>query len=162
MRRAIVAAFALTVLAACQPVTTELTEEQKAAIADTVSAVNAEFWSALEAAEFDRGMSYVYNSPEAVWGYAGVVDFGWDAIYARYSPMFETMASQTLTFTESRATVLTPDVVCINQIGSAIPTDTAGVVGPEENFAVLTVWVRRDGEWKVQFGHESVLIPEGQ
>ena len=53
MRRFMLAAFAMTVLAACRPTTTELTEKQEAAIADTVRAVNAEFWSAMEAADFD-------------------------------------------------------------------------------------------------------------
>ena len=161
MRRLVFAVLSLAFLAtACQPATTEMTEEQKAEIAAEVNAINADYWDAWSAADFDRGMSYFHNSPETVWGYAGNLDIGWDAIYAAYSPMFEAIASQAVTFTESRMTVVAPDVVCINELGSVVATDTAGVAGPEVNFALLAVWVRRGGEWKVLFGHESVPVPE--
>jgi ketosteroid isomerase-like protein len=161
MRRLALAALSLAFLAtACQPAITELTEEQKAEIAAEVSAINAVYWDAWRAADFDRGMSYFHNSPETVWGYAGNLDMGWDAIYAAYSPLFGAIASQAVTITESRTTVVARDVVCINEVGSTVPTDTAGVAGPEMNFALLTVWVRRGGEWKVLFGHESTPVPE--
>jgi phenylpyruvate tautomerase PptA (4-oxalocrotonate tautomerase family) len=44
MRRILLAALAVSVFVACQPATTELTEEQKAEIAAEIRQVVAEFW----------------------------------------------------------------------------------------------------------------------
>ena len=63
MRRLALTVLSLAFLAACQPATTELTEEQKAEIAAEVNAINAGFWDAWRATDFDQGMSYYYNSP---------------------------------------------------------------------------------------------------
>ncbi|NIN49579.1 MAG: hypothetical protein GTN62_05645 [Gemmatimonadales bacterium] len=56
--------------------------------------------------------------------------------------------------------VLAPDVVCVTQLGTVSVTDTAGVTGPEIAFAYTAIWVRRNGEWKVLLGHESIPAPE--
>ncbi len=160
MRCLTLAVLSLAFLVACQAATTELTEEQQAEIVAEVNAANAEFWSAAAEVDFDRLMAQLHNSPETVWGFGGELDHGWDAIYAKYSPLFESLASQTMTITESQTTVVTPDVVCINEVATGFGTDTAGVAGPETTYAILTVWVRRGGEWKALFGHESVLAPD--
>ena len=58
------AAFALTVLAACQPATTELTDQQKAEIAAEVELRHDQYWDAWRVVDRDRGMSFFRNSPE--------------------------------------------------------------------------------------------------
>jgi uncharacterized protein (TIGR02246 family) len=160
MRRLALAVLSLVFLAACQPATTELTEEQRAEIEAEVSAANAELHDTWSAVDFDRAMSPLYDSPNAAWGFQGEIDFGREAIAAKWRPYFETLSSQSLTVTESRVSVLAPTVVCINEIITATATDTAGVAGPEQIYAVTTVWVRDDGEWKVHTGHESLLPTE--
>ena len=52
MRRFVLAAFTMTVLAACQPATTELTEEQKAEIAAEIRQTARAFWSSIEETDF--------------------------------------------------------------------------------------------------------------
>ena len=157
--------LALTVLspaflAACQPATTELTEEQKAEIAAEVNAINAEFWYAWRATDFDQGMSYYYNSPDLAFGFDGAVDYGYAEIDAKYRPGMAGVASQDITITSSETMVLAPDVVCTMETATYTATDTAGVTGPELSVAVTSIWVHRDGEWKIHIGHESFPPPE--
>ena len=156
MRRLALAAVSLAFLAnACQPATMELTEEEKAEIADEVNALHAEFWDAWRATDFDRGMSYFYDSPDLAFAENGVLNYGYADMDAKYRPMFTSVASQEITMTDSRTTVLAPDVVCIMEAGTYTVTDTAGVTGPEQSFAYTWIWIRRDGEWKVHIGHQS-------
>ncbi len=161
MRRLTLAALSLAFMAtACQPATTELTEEQKAEIAAEVNAINAEFWDVWRAADFDRAMSYYHNSPDLAFAMEAVVDYGYAEIDAKYRPGFASVASQTLTVTHSRTTVLAPDVVCIMETARMSQTDTAGVTGPETDVALTNIWMLRDGEWKIHISHESLPTPE--
>lgn len=152
--------LSLAILAACQPATTELTEEQKAEIAAEVNAIHAEFWDAWRAADYDRGVSYL-DSANLVFAYEGTV-FGFATFDEMWRPAFANIASQTISIGDSRTTVLAPDVVCIMDAATYTTTDTLGVTSPQESFAFTGVWVRRDGEWKLLLVHESVPTSEGE
>ena len=161
MRRLAFVALSLAFLAtACQPATTELTEEQKAALADSVSAMHAEMWQPWLAADLDQGMPYFLNSPDVGWGWDGEIRYGYDNIDAWFRPNMAGVASQELTVADRRTVVLAWDVVCVMEHGTIAATDTAGVTAPPMPFAMTTIWVRRDGEWKIRLGHESTQNPE--
>ena len=148
----------VAVLAACQPTSPELTEEQKAALADSVSAMHIEMWQPWLAADLDRGMPYFLNSPDLGWGWNGAIRYGYDNIDAWFRPIMDGMASQELTVADRRVVVLARDVVCVMEHGTLAATDTAGVTSPASPFAMTTIWVRRDGEWKIHLGHESIRL----
>ena len=160
MRRVALAALSFAFLAGCQAATTELTDEQKAEIAAEVNAINTEFWGAWRQGDFDRGMSYYYNSPDLALAYEGVVDYGYAEIEAKYRPGMANVASQDIAITSSETTVLAPDVVCTMDAGTYAVTDTNGVTGPQSAFAVTLIWVLRGGEWKIHIGHESMPSPQ--
>ncbi len=141
------------VLAACEPATVELTDAERAAIADQVNARHAEMWDAFRAADFDRGVSYFHRA-DLVYAYEGVI-LDYEAMDQLWRPAFASITSQTVTFADSRTDVFAPGVVSITSSGTYAVTDTLGVTGPQAQFAVTEVWMRRDGEWKLQFVHES-------
>jgi len=158
MRRLAFVALSLAFLAtACQPATTELTEEQKAALADSVSAMHAEMWQPWLAVDLDQGMSYFLNSPDVGWGWDGEIRYGHDNIEAWFRPIVDGLSSQEVTVADRRTVVLARDVVCVMEHGTMVPTDTAGVTLAPNPFAMTTIWVRRDGEWKIHLGHESFV-----
>jgi ketosteroid isomerase-like protein len=160
MRRLALAVVALTFVTACRPATTELTEEQKAEIAAEVNAINTEMWDAWRAADFDRGASY-FDLATLVFAYEGTM-FGFATFDEMWRPVFATIASQTITVEDSLTTVLAPNAVCIMQAGTYTQTDTAGVTSAEGSFAFTGVWVPRDGEWKLDFVHESFPTAEAE
>ncbi len=155
MRRVFVAASATAVLAACQPAPSELTEDVKAEIAAEVNAIHEEFWDAWRETDFDRGMSYYVDSPEFTFAFQGQMISGYSAFRNFLEQAFANVASQTVSFNETRTAVLAPDVVSITAQGAYSATSTDGVIGPESNFAFTTLWVRRGGEWKVQLVSNS-------
>lgn len=151
----------LLVVTACRPGTMDLTEDRKAEIAADVSSRNAEFWDVWRAADWDRGMSYYFDSPDFVWAAGGAVYFGLNAL-KEARPAFATVARQTFTFRNSRTIVMAPDAVSVTALGTWAQTDTAGVTGPAREFAWTAVWLLRDGEWKMHLVHMSypVRAPE--
>jgi SnoaL-like domain/Prokaryotic membrane lipoprotein lipid attachment site len=160
MRRTLFAALALTVLAACQPATTELTDGQKAEIAAEVNALHADFWDAWRAADVDRGLSYYPNIPEITYATDGDLFVGPSEVEDQARSWGADLASQTITITESHTTVLSSSIVCINERATYSQTNNAGVTAPERVFAGTYIWVLRNGEWKVEISHESGPISE--
>ena len=163
MRRLVFAAVSLAFLAtACQPATTELTEEQKAEIAAEVNAIHAENARAWLDADFDRGMMAFQNSQDMIYAFEGGLMHGWDTMYDTWAALHEGAPRQEMTFAETHTVVLARDVVCIMAQGTFAVVDEAGLVGPENPFALTLIYVRRDGEWKILIGHESLPPPEAE
>lgn len=159
MHRVIVPLMLMVV--ACQPRTMELTEQRKAAITAEVNAVNTEFWDVWRAADWDRGMSFYFDSPDFVWAAGGAVFFGKTTLEG-YKSGFANVASQTFAFRDSRTIVMAPDAVSVTGTGTWAQTDTAGVTGPRREFAWTGIWILRDGEWKLHLAHLSYLVPAPQ
>ena len=148
------------VAAACQPATMEMTEEQKAAIADTVNAVHAQARDAWRVPDLDLAMTYFHDSPDIRLALEGQVMHGPTTVLATVGPLFEGVASQDMTITATETVVLAPDVVCIIDQGTFAMLDSAGAVVLESPYAYTVIYVRRGGEWKALIGHESLPTPE--
>jgi ketosteroid isomerase-like protein len=159
MRRLIVPL--MLVVASCQPRAIELTQQRRAAVIAEVNAVNAEFWEAWRAADWDRGMAYYLDSPDFVWAAGGAVFFGKSTLEG-YKPGFANVASQAFTFRDSRTIVMAPDAASVTATGTWAQTDTSGVTGPRREFAWTGIWILRGGEWKLHLAHLSYLVPAPQ
>jgi uncharacterized protein (TIGR02246 family) len=163
MRRFILAAFALIVLAACQPATTELTEEQKAEIADSITAAQDDLWQTWSTRELDSIMPLFVNSADVGWGFPGGMYYGYENLNAYARSLLDGVASANYTAAERRVDVLSWDVVLVRELGTYSWTDTAGAARQLDDYPATTIWVRRDGEWKVIHYHESYRpLPESQ
>jgi hypothetical protein len=163
MRRFIFAGFALTVLAACQPATTELTEEQKAEIEAEVDGALDALWDLFREADYERGIVYWEHSPDLVFaGTAGGILVGFSTLDNIYRPFFETIASQEINIAERHFKVITLDAVYAMERGTYAQTDTAGVTGPTRPYAYTYLWVRTDAGWRISAGHMSAGDPVEQ
>jgi len=147
----------LLLFAACRPGADVLTDQRKAEITTEVNALNAEYWDAWRAADWDRGMAYYVDSPDFVWAAGGAVYFGLSALQDA-KPGFASVASQTFTFRTSNTIVMAPDAATVTALGTWSQTDTAGVTGPSREFAWTAVWLLRDGEWKMHLVHMSFPV----
>jgi uncharacterized protein (TIGR02246 family) len=159
MCRLALAVLALAFLAACQPATTELTEEQKTEIADSVAAMHNDMWQTWSTRDLDSIMPYFVNSPDAGWGFPGGMYYGYENLTAYARSLLDGVASADFAATERRVDVLSRDVVCVREYGTYSWTTTAGVTQQFDDY-MTTIWVRRDGEWKVLHYHESYSMPE--
>ena len=156
MRRFVLAAFALTVFAACQPATTEISEEQKVEIAAELSTVLDTFWDVWRSADYDRGLTYWEDSPELVFaGTEGGIMMGFATFDRAFRPGFTTVASQGIDCDETHVKVITRDAAYAMQRGTYFATDTSGVTGPTRPFAYTYLWIRTDAGWKITAAHMS-------
>ena len=160
---------ALVFRAAPQPVTTELTEEQKATIAGEVNAIHTAFMDAWQANpdDVDRGMSYYLNSPDFTFSriFSGAEEDqkitllrGFAAFNDFARSFLEEVADTDWRVTERQFTVLARDVVYVLETGTVVITDTAGVTAPPQSFTYTHVWVHRNGEWKVLLANAGYVL----
>ncbi len=159
MRRMILPLM-LFVFAACQPAAMELTDAEKAAIADEVTAIHTQFWSEWEGLNVEGGMSFFRTDPEPVWAWNGEVRSGVENLTAWFGAALADLARQEITFDDRQVVVLEQDVAYVMESGSFSAFDDEGVEVMGGMFAASVVWVRSNGEWKVAGGHESVPVPE--
>lgn len=156
MRRFVISAFTLTVLAACQPATTELTEEQKAVIAAEVDSLTNEWWDAWRVLDVDRGASFMYDGPGMTWA-----SDGYRTLYSVaeakevWEPSLAGLQRQEMELTNARTVVLAPDIVWTLREFDYAVVDTAGNTVAEGQFKETAVWVKRDGEWEVMLGNDN-------
>ena len=147
MRRLAFAAVSLAFLAtACQPATTELTEEQKAAIADTVMRLSAESAAAWDSQDSSR--FYSYFADWSAFPMAGCPSL--DAYRSDIASFWPRFSSWTSDQREIRTLVLGPDAVALEGRQVAAVTDTAGTSG-EWITIYSELWVRGDTGWKILF-----------
>lgn len=159
MRRTILPLL-LLVVAGCQPATMALTADQRAAITDTVKALNADAWDAWRAVDLEKAFSILHNSPDLWWAEQGHVWQGYADVTSGLRASFGNVSHFNITISDSRTVVLAADAVATLEQGVFTATDSAGMTSPEQPFVMSATWVRRSGEWKVLYGHESWPMPE--
>ena len=162
MRRFVLAAFALTVLAACQPATTELTEEQKAEIAAEVALRLDQLWDELRQPDYDRLNTFFHQEPDVLGLSNGTFIEGSAAMDRLYRPVIAQWADQVLTVSATRTLVLSPDIVYTLRVGTDSITMRSGEATPTRPWAFSAVWMRSNGEWKVHSSHGSHPSPLDQ
>ena len=154
MRRVAFAVLSLAFLAtACQP-TTELTEEQKAAIADEIAALHAEAAEAIRARDVDGWLAYFENTDELT--FTSCVENGAVAAYRSWSARADTTyahygaiaSMDRFDWGDLHTRVLAPNVAVVTTTYEAVATDTAGF-SFAGNATWVAVWVRTDGGWKM-------------
>jgi ketosteroid isomerase-like protein len=166
MRRFVLAVFALTVLAACQPTTTELTEEQKAEIADTVRQVYADFLSAGDPVDFERMMTFAHPDVEqyyvgepAQWVNLLTVYPDNDRVREVWEPIMAGRRSQETVINDEYVAVLAENMAVHVVEGTYAITDTLGNTTEPNRLTASTVWIREGEEWKMIHMHQS-WIPQ--
>jgi len=143
----------LLVLVACQPAAVELTEEQTAAIADTVRQQADAFFDAFRVLDSDRAMA-PFGS-DLVWAENAVLGADRDSMVTAWRGIFAAMRQVTSgDWGEVHIKVLGPDAAVFSGTFDWAGVDTTGApVGAAGVWT--TVWVRTAEGWKVTHGHES-------
>ena len=136
-------------MVACKPTVTELTDEQKAALTDTVSAVHEEMMQRWLATDFDSVMPYFLNSPEVGWAWSGGVRHGYADLGALFRPIFDSFESAEFAVGDRRVDVLAREAACVREYGAYTTTYTKGMTRKRDPFVMTTIWVRRNGESKI-------------
>ena len=144
-------------IAACQPTTTELTEQQKGELVAEVDAAWGEWWNSWQALDFEQGMSFISPAPEASWAGDEKILYGIAAMREDWSIWAAGLREQDVTITDSRTIVLSPDIAYTIRQYAGFQTRTDGTLTPEITGIETLVWIKKEGKWKILSGHESTL-----
>ena len=162
MRRIVLAAFALTVFAACQPSTTELTEEMKAEIAAEIRQAVTEFWNSAETVDTEQWLSnwppeiesYFQTEPAFQVNMLNILS-GADDLREFWEPEFAARTANGIVLDNEHVAVLTEDLALHVSKGNFTVSDTSGNTTEPAPWTATTVWVRHSGEWKNLHMHQS-------
>jgi ketosteroid isomerase-like protein len=158
MQRRALAVFLPFLIAGCQPAPAELNDSTRAEIAAEVEAAATAWWDAWRAVDYDRGMSFFEDVPEAAWTWDGGTLYTVAGMNAQWAGEWGAdWQQQQIDFTDSRTVVLAPDIAYTIRQFDAVVTDTSGAVLPKVSGVETLVWVKRGGQWKVLLGHEATL-----
>jgi hypothetical protein len=153
MRRIVIATVALVVLAACRPAATELTGEQKSAIAAEVNAVFENWPSFARAMDSEGHLGHFVNSEDLTIAFPGGIMRSWSDYATYVRSKWETWASvDTFEFFEMHTQVVSSDVVIVTSVGKLAATDTAcGQAHGPSGFNGIwnTTWVKRNARWQM-------------
>jgi hypothetical protein len=145
----------MLLVVACLPAPVELTEDEKAAIVSRVTAAVEAYWNSWIQLDVDLALTHFHDTPETGFAWEGGAVRGLETMREEWERAFEGFVSQTVTIANRQVTVLASNIVYVSETGTYSLSDSSGTSTPEFQFAQTTVWVHRDGEWKIQTGHVS-------
>jgi len=158
--RFLVVAAAASLAAACQPAPAELTDAERSATVEEITAVLDSFWGSWRAADYDRGMSFYLDSPETAFTSQGATLVGFATINETFRPVFANVERQRMDLDETHINVLSHDAVHVTQSGSYTQFDHDGAEIRTAPFSFSTTWVLRNSEWKILTCHQSEGQPQ--
>jgi uncharacterized protein (TIGR02246 family) len=146
--------------AACKGAAPTLTEQQTAAIADTVRQAADAYMRDIRALDFER-VNGAYSA-DLVWAENGVLAVNRDSLTTAWRQVFATWRTVTRgEWKDIRVRVLGPDAAVITAGFDLAAQDTAGA--PIGTRGVWTaVYVRTDAGWKIAYAHESYVSVASQ
>ena len=145
------ALVAVLVLPACTPTATappELTDAERAAIADSVGDQSEGWRSAAERLDVPGVLAHYSTAPGNALIRADKILVSREALGNELAANYATFRSRVVTPRDQRISVLTRDIVAEAGTGDWVDTDTTGVV-INEQYAFSRVWVREAGGWRI-------------
>ena len=149
----------LVMFAACQPSVVELTEDQKAAIADTVRQLSMDYLASISTLDADSVMVFHIDSDEFAWSIDAELSLEFEEMKASAAARYAAIVSATVSLDTVRIAVLGPDAAVLSGAGAALVTDPTGA-RVRLGLAVTFVAARRGGRWVLLQGHASHAPPE--
>jgi uncharacterized protein (TIGR02246 family) len=155
MRSLALAALSLALLVtACQPATTQLTEEQKAAIEEEVRQTADDLNDAWIARDFDRFRSFFAD--DLRWAMSPMPFATMEEIEPGVRAYVSGISEITLEDEDSFIRVLGPDAAVVGSTSHETVVDVNGVSSSVRTAGTF-VWARVDGVWKVVHGHQHPI-----
>ncbi len=152
MRR-MVLPLLLLVGVACQPAMTDMTDEQRAAIRDTVEQIMDGLVDAARALDAVPVRAAYAENPVVVLN--GVIIEDFDAQFELTKQFLGSLQVLDGSYDNLHLEVLAPDAVVVTRNDHLRWTDTTGTMG-EWHSAWTGVFRLIDGEWKIVYAHESI------
>jgi len=141
--------FAIAVLAACEPATTELADEQKAEITAELLALHDSINLAVLNLDVDGYLALHDNSEDFTWTKHGILRRGWSTLAEESQTVMGAMASADVCeISDTHLQILASDIAVMTGMWTGSGTLTTGDPWYIKH-TFTTVCVKRDGQWKI-------------
>jgi ketosteroid isomerase-like protein len=149
MRRLALAVLSVALVAACQPATTDLTEEQKTTIAEELSQEFDVYGAAVRQLDPDAVLGFFQESDELAFAEFGEVVLSWSTLAEQVRESWPQYASvESFEWGDLHIQALAAHVAAVTTTFDFQASDTTGApIAVNGTFS--TVWVQTDGEWKI-------------
>lgn len=134
-----------------------LTEEQIAAIQKAVIKKHSEIVKHAENLDVDKFYEFIIDSGEGTIIQDGII-LGREEAMEVTKRGFEGIEKLKYEFSLKNVKVLSPEIAIFIGQGSTVVTNKTGQTF-DTDFAVTSVFVLKDGEWKIIHGHHSIPNP---
>ena len=160
MRRLVLAVLTLAFLTACQPATTELTDEQKAGIAQDLTQAFDAYATAVRQLDQDAVLGFFQQSDDFALAEYGEITRSWTALAEGLRQSWPMYASvESFAWGDLHIQVLTSQIAVVTTTFDFAASDTAGApIAVNGTFS--SVWLQADGEWKIVNLAETFPAPE--
>ena len=157
MRRVILPLMLLVL--ACRPptveVTVELTDADRAAIADELTQTFADYAAVVRQLDHDALMGFFQQSDDLVWVHDGTIARSWTGTKEAHEPSWAALERvDTFQWGDLHVQALASNVAVVTTTFDFAASDTTGAP-LALNGSFLTVWVHTDGGWKVVASAET-------
>lgn len=162
--------FCLVILiVACQPTekaeTAEMTGEQRQAIAAEIRQINQEFFDLnmlMDEEKYNKGLTFWADSDDPAWMGNPAIFVNRTSIITTneafdefWRPLIGTRGITNFTMGTDCVAVLSPDLAIHVYDAKYSITNLEGETGPEYPMTATSVFVKKDGEWKILHHHQS-------
>ncbi len=151
MRRLVLAVPSLAVLAACQPATTELTEEQKTEIEQEVRGLDDDLIAFASNAEAEGFLSLFEQSEDLTFAMYGAVHSSWSTWDGIVRPGFSRIREagvESCEWSERHYQVLAPTVTVFTAVVRCFGPTAAGSPTLVDH-TWSAVWAYAEGRWRI-------------
>ena len=138
----------------------QVSDEQRAAIEVTIRVLTDELVAASEQVDVDRVFAKCSDAHDAGFIDNGVFYPSLDSLLAAFRTGFSRLRRQEIEVSETRVSVLAPNVAVLTAhgYGTATQTDDQTFESP---FAWTFVFVKEGDNWRIVHSHQSFPLPEG-
>ena len=130
-----------------------LSAQQDGGVEKAVLAANAQATRAAEVRDLDRLFSFMLDTDKGSIVQNGALSLTPQEAKAKLEPVFRAPIQVAYRWKQQHVTVLSPSTVLLVSEGETVVTSASG--STTVPFVQTTIWVLRDGQWKILHAHQS-------
>jgi uncharacterized protein (TIGR02246 family) len=97
-------------------------------------------------------------APDVTFLTGDVMLTGLETLQARFAETYAGIRNQEQNVIEKRIRLVSPDVALVTAVGEGTYTDKAGWTSDPVGIGTTLVFVRENGQWRVQHAHQSIAF----
>lgn len=143
-------------IAACSPPAADTFDPEDPAVVAAIDSIARIALEGSQNVDADQVLAMAEGSSDFSFITGDIMLSGFDRIHESFAKTYDGLESQSTTVLEQRIRVLSPNVAILTAVSEGSYTDKAGWTSELVGLGITLVFVRNDGEWRLEHAHQSV------